>query len=261
MGTHIVFDPWWLDIDFPAEPDYVHGDNGDTPFGRAFGSAYEDNDDILDERQLREESERQQEEGGGEELVTRVYNQKREGSCVAQASCQANESIQAKTYGRANVVHLSAMSLYKQIGRSASSGATVSSGLRAMRDVGVLPLDSAENRAKYGAMVMENTGFKKAYPKNWHQTAERFQSVPGILTALARQLPVVVGRDGHSICYCRAIYDNGWKVLYANSWGDGWGFGLGSHAGGFGFDSTGKIRSSARWAYVIRSVRARNERL
>lgn len=184
------------------------------------------------------------------------------GNCVANACSQAHEIIQAKQSGKENVVHLSAISLYKRIGSSPNSGAMVSDGLEEMSERGVLPLDTPENRAKFGPSVMPNAGFRTAYPSGWEATAKKFaasewfviESVNELITALLNQHPVVVGRSGHSIAYCDVVYDgSNLMVGYCNSWGS-WGSGLGGHATGFGFDSLRLIRSSASWAFALRSV-------
>jgi hypothetical protein len=177
-------------------------------------------------------------------------------NCVANACSQAHEIIQAIQFGKENVTPLSAISLYKRIGSSPSSGAMVNDGLEEMAERGVLPLDNAANRAKYGDAVMPNTGFRTPYPANWEATAKQFRAVEWfivdtmdeLITALFNQHPVVVGRSGHSICYCDPVYQSGsLLVKYANSWGD-WG------DQGFGYDSLKLIRSSASWAFALRAV-------
>jgi hypothetical protein len=180
-------------------------------------------------------------------------------NCVANAFAQSNEIIQALQYGRDNVVHLSAMSLYKRIGRSASSGAMVSDGVAEMVKRGILPLDDEANRAKYGSAVMPNTGWRTPFPSNWEATAKLFRgheyfiirNSRELFTALCRQYPVVVGRAGHSICYVRPMKQNGRRVVkYANSWGN-WG------DNGYGYDSQRLYDQSARWAVAVRSTVSR----
>jgi hypothetical protein len=131
----------------------------------------------------------------------------------------------------------------------------VSDGLKEMKSRGILPLDNEANRTKY-QHVMPNTGFRTAYPSGWETTAAMFKgveayavtSVNGLMTALCRHEPVVVGRQGHSICYVRPMKKNGrWVAKYANSWGD-WG------DEGYGYDTLSQIKQSARWAFVLRSV-------
>jgi hypothetical protein len=250
-------DSKFLDVDFTQDPNYTFGNCGVKAFGvppfRSFGDEIE----VIPESQWRELIAQMDAAGGGaDQLVTRIYDQKSEGSCVANACSQACEIVQALQNGKENVVHLSAMSLYKRIGRSPSSGAMVDDGLEEMAEKGVLPLDNEENRAKFGAAVMPNTGWSTRYPADWEQTAKKFRatewficnSVAELISALLKQYPVVVGRSGHSICYTRPMYKNNALVVkYANSWGS-WG------DQGFGYDSMNLIRASASWAFALRSV-------
>ena len=268
MAGKIIVDDLFEDIDFTQDPAYVFGCNDESPYGASNYSTFEDSFRILTQDELRTEAERSAEEGGLEQLVTRVFDQRREGSCVSQACGQAAQLVQATQFGKDHVVQLSAMSLYKQIGRSARSGATVSSGLRKLSEIGMLPLDTAKNRERYGSQVMENIGFDNKYPAGWKETAKHFQaleysvlrSVDGILTALTRRQPVVVGRQGHSICYTTPIWSkNQWKFLYANSWGERGGQAAGDFRGGFGIDTISQIRKSAGWAFTVRAVRGRSE--
>lgn len=247
----------FTDVDFTRDPRYVRGDLG-VPFARLFGGeSYERAVGVLTDAEIARAMEQMEAEGGGaDKLVTRIYDQRQEGSCVANATSQSHEIVQALQFGLENVVHLSAISLYKRIGRSPQSGAMVSDGIDEMRKRGILPLDTPENRARFGGSVMPNTGFSTPYPPGWEETAKQFagfeghvvESVQGILSALCNQHPVVVGREGHSICYCRVIDRSGKRVVkYANSWGN-WG------DEGFGYDTENQIRKSANWAFALRSV-------
>lgn len=252
----------WLDIDFTAQERYVFGAFGPRAFDLNYRS-YESTVPVLSDSEIDAAIEAMDAAGGGaERLVTRIYNQKSEGSCVANACSQAHEVVQALQFGKDRVVHLSAMSLYKRIGRSPGSGAMVSDGLDEMTGTGILPLDTPENRALFGDSVMPNTGWREEFPDNWKDTAKKFagaefhvvESVAGLLTALCNQHPVVVGREGHSICYLRPMRKGNKRVvMYANSWGD-WGSAGGDFDAGFGFDSESQIRKSASWAFALRSV-------
>lgn len=218
--------------------------------------SYGDEAPVYPESQWKEMAEAMAKAGGGcTQLVTRVYNQKSEGSCVANATSQSHEIVQATQFGKDRVVHLSAISLYKRIGRSASSGAMVSDGLEEMSERGILPLDDEANKAKF-KHTMPNTGFKTPYPDGWEETAKMFgahewlvvNAVDELISALLNQHPVVVGRSGHSICYCDPVYKDGNLVVkYVNSWGD-WG------DEGYGYDSTKLIKSSSNWAFALRSI-------
>lgn len=254
-------DDRWLDIDFSKQPEYVFGDTG--PRVDLFASTYEDSVPVLSDSEIMASIEREEAEGGGaDRLVTRIYDQKQEGSCVANACAQANEMIQAKQFGKKRVIKLSAMSLYKRIGRSPGSGANVGDGVREMCTRGILPLDTPENRVLYGDAVMENTGFYEKFPDNWEATAlllagleyYTVKTLQGLKTALVRHEPVIVGRQGHSITYARLMRrGNSLVVKYPNSWHERWG------DKGFGYDSLSQMSQSAQYAYVLRSVKTRKQ--
>jgi hypothetical protein len=257
-----VINDEFVDVDFEKQPQFVFGDLGMGAFGSRV-SDYESTQPVLTDSQIMAEIEKIAEAGGGaERLVTRIMNQGREGSCVANAFTQANQVIQALQFGKHKVVPLSAISLYKRIGRSPGSGAMVSDGIEEMVERGILPLDTPENRARFGSDVMPATGFYEKYPSGWEDTAAKFKggeyhvvrSVEGLFTALCCQHPVVVGREGHSICYLRPMVRNGRRVvMYVNSWGN-WGSAGGDFGYGFGFDTESQVRKSASWAVAVRSV-------
>ena len=246
----------FLDVDFRTFPQYVKGYDS---FGHTHGyRAYEDSVNIIPESQWAGEVDAMTEAGNSARaLVTRIYDQGQEGSCVANATSQAHEIVQALQFGKERVTHLSAISLYKRIGRSPGSGAMVSDGMDEGAARGILPLDNEENRAKFGESVMPNTGFYEKYPDNWEETAKEFRfdeidvitSLAEMMTALIRRQPVVVGRQGHSICYAGLIRRSGSYVAeYPNSWRDTWG------DNGWGYDSLSQIRLSSGWAFTVRSI-------
>lgn len=249
-------DPRWIDVDFPNQPEYTRGDLG-VRFDSKMFTRFDEAFDVIPESQWKELAAEMDRLGTGcDQLVTRILNQRNEGSCVANAWTQAHQILQALQFGKANVVQLSAISLYKRIGRSPGSGAMVSDGMDEIEERGILPLDTPENRAKFGDAVMPPTGFYTKYPPNWEATAKKFRgvefytirSVAELQSALFQQFPVVVGRAGHSICYCRPVYRDGTLLdKYANSWGD-WG------DKGFGYDSMRLIRSSASYCFCLRSI-------
>lgn len=255
-------DDQFIDVDFEQDPNYVFGDTGVGLFGDC--GVYEDLYGVMSESEIDAAIERNTAEGiNGAILVSRIYNQLREGSCVANACAQAHEMVQAAQYGKANVIPLSAISLYKRIGRSPSSGAMVSDGLKEGHSRGILPLDTPENRARFGSHVMPNTGFHTAFPANWQQTANQIiyleydiiRTIAGLQTALVRHQPVVVGRQGHSITYADLTKRSGRRIApYPNSWGN-WGSAYAEMTTGFGFDTVAQMQQSARWAFTVRAVR------
>lgn len=260
----IDLDPRYIDVDFPTEPSYRFGDWGRPRFLQERFGVFEEAVETLPRSQWQAASEEIQAGGGGlEKLVTRIYNQGNEGSCVGNATSQCVEINQARQFGESNVVPLSAISLYKRIGRSPNSGSTLDDAYDEIRRRGILPLDTPENRQRFGDHVMPHTGFYTPFPSGWEETAKKFKgvegyvirSVEGIATALLKQIgPVVVGRQGHSICYTAIIYKGGrMYALYANSWGR-WGQAAGDMDYGFGSDSESQIRMSAGYAFCIHSV-------
>ena len=252
----------FLDIDFDKQPEYVAGYLGVGARGDLFAN-YESVASVMTDAQIDAAIEKMDAEGGGaERLITRIFNQKNEGACVANASTQANQIVQARQQGKDKVIQLSANSLYKRIGSSPSSGALVSDGIDEMVKHGILPLDTPENRKIFGNCVMPNTGYYEKFPAGWEQTAKLFKgaewtqirSTAALYTALCRCEPVVVGRQGHSICYVRPMRKNGRRIVkYVNSWGQ-WGDAGGDFTYGFGYDSDSFIRQSAQGAFALRSV-------
>lgn len=259
----IEIDDKFVDVDFEKDPLYVFGDQGARLFGDPRFHEYGDVVPVIPESEWKGLVEKMEaESGGNERLITRIFNQGNEGSCVGNAGTQAHQIVQALQFGKESVVQLSASSLYKQIGRSPSSGAMVDDALEAGTGTGILPLDTPENRAKFGEAVLPHTGFNKPFPSNYKETAKKFRyheclvirNVAQLVTAGINQHPTVVGRAGHSIVYCRPTYKNGkLGFIYVNSWGQ-WGFAAGDFDSGFGFDSLSMVNSSARWAYAVRSV-------
>lgn len=251
----------FLDVDFTRCEQYLHGYVPDSlATANTFGN-YADVEEIIPESQWQAECERLDDSGmGNEHLVTRIYNQMQEGSCVANACCQAVEAIQALQFGLENVVHLSAISLYKRIGSSPNSGAMVSDGMKELQRRGALPLNNEENQKRF-SHTMPNTGFRTPFPTGWETTGSMFRALEVLVHTSVDSLvsgcfkwPTIVGRQGHSICYFRPTYKQGRIVApYANSWGD-WGGAWGSQQSGWGFDSLSQIKMSAGWAFSIRSV-------
>lgn len=261
MPHEIAINDEFVDVAFDRQPQFVAGCTG--PGDLNLFSSFESSAPMLTRSQAIEIAEKRQAIGGGlERLVVEVKNQKNEGSCVGNAGTQGMQVIQAWTYGKSNVTLLSAIATYKQIGSSPSSGANVADCLTALQRVGTLPLDTPANRAAFGAHVMPATGFYSRYPDGWKETAKKFRiaeatvirTIEGLWTALLSGIPVVVGREGHSILYVGVVYKNGkLYFLYVNSWGK-WGIAAGDLDYGFGLDSENQGAKSAQWAFGVRSI-------
>ena len=253
-------DDQFLDVDFTEDPNYVFGDNGVNLFGDC--EFFEDAEEVYDDAQVRAACELQEANGSLEWFVRSVFDQGREGSCVGNAATKLFETMLEEHLGVGQGIDLSAISLYKQIGRSASSGASVSDAFVRLQDTGVLPLDTPKNRARFGEHVMPATGFSTRFPDGWKETAKKFRiaggkairSLAGLKTALAKGRGVVVGREGHSIFYVGIRWKGGrYVVPYLNSWRETWGQAMGRMKGGFGWDSESQIKKSASWCFCIDS--------
>lgn len=263
----LTIDPRYVDYDFRTDPQFVPGDLAppdarfeENPFFYGF-QGYGEVYGVLSEAERTQQIERLDAEGGIERLVRWILNQRREGACVGFAQTQAQMTCGAKQFGEANIVHLSGVSAYQPIGRSPNSGAMVSDALEKGQQLGVIPLDTPDNRQRFGSVVMPENGFYTKRPQGWEQVAAQFRIAEYLVIRNVAELeqaginghPIVVGRSGHSICYLRPSLRSGRGFLYVNSWG-GWGFGAGGHTAGFGFDSSRLVSSSARWAFAVCSV-------
>ena len=256
-------DDKYVDYDFQTDPAFVFGDLGNPLFGSPFES-YEDRYGTLSDSEIQAEIERTEAEGLGQEnVITRVYNQKNEGSCVANAYGAGHELCQAIQVGTENVIPLSAISLYDRIGRSAQSGAMVSDGWDELVRGGIGPLDTPKNRERFGNRVKSNTGFRTAYPTGYKELMLEFvgveatiiRSLQGLKSAGVTPGGIIVGREGHSILYVRIRTKSGRFVfMYVNSW-DRWGQPAGNMEYGFGHDTLSQIQKSASYAVKIRAVK------
>jgi len=257
-------DQQFVDVDFTKDPNYVCGYTGKQSELAAKLCRYEDAAKVYTDAEAREIADNLAKTSAGMEwLVAAIKNQKQEGSCVGNGSTQAFEIVQGLKFGKDRIVQISAMSLYKRIGNSAQSGAVVSDAWDELEAKGVLPLDNEENKKRF-KHTHPATGFSKPLPNGWEETARLFKgleasvcdTMPELLSALCNGHPVVVGREGHCICYVRPFVKDGrWAMLYANSWGD-WGIGAGDHKAGFGVDTETQIKKSSDWAFAIRSITA-----
>lgn len=257
-------DPRFIDVVFPDQPEFTFGCQPEPAYSGLMRAFYEDVVPVMSEDELRRVATEMQASGGGlSRYITRICNQRNEGSCVGNMEAQMMQVLQAIQFGKENVTQLSQTAAYKLIGSSPNSGASISDALDMGTDIGILPLDTPTNRAKFGNFVMPENGFRSPWPAgDWKAVAANFRfterfvirSVAGLLTALCNEHPVGVGRSGHSILYLDPIFKDGkWYVLYVNSWGE-WGTGAGDFTFGFGLDSANLIRSSASWCFAARAV-------
>jgi hypothetical protein len=247
-----------IDVDFTQDKRYVPGFNG---FGESVNKLrnFSDVTDMIPESQWRPIFEERKARGlSARSLVTRIFDQGQEGSCVANQCAQAHEMLQAKELGKDRVTLLSPISLYKRIGSSAGSGAYIGDAMDESMETGILPLDTPENRARFGDKVMPHRGFREPYPDDWKPTAGLFKfdeafigrGLTEMMTALAKLWLVGVGRAGHSILYPEYEYEDDGDLFapYPNSWTTGWG------DEGWGKDSRRMMQSASGMFIVYRST-------
>ncbi len=252
----------YVDFDFTKDPRYVPGYTAEHlgAFKANFASLpkYSDNFDILSDSDLKDAANEAAKVGGNARLITRIFDQGNEGSCVGNAFTQGHQVCQARLGGKHRVIQMSAMSLYKQIGSSPNSGANIGDAMERLEDTGILPLDTAENKQRF-KHTMSHRGFRQSWPDGWKETAKLFgncemfvaESFQEAATAIARGRCVGVGRAGHSILYVDLIYDDGWAFDYANSWTEDWGFAKGDFQGGFGRDTRRLYNEACDWCVVF----------
>ncbi len=256
----------FLDYDFTKDPNYVRGYEPGAKLDETMFARYEDVAEIIPRDKWKDAAMAIKEAGGSISLnVQWLLNQLREGSCVGNGTTGGCQVVQAMQYGKERAVQMSAISLYKQIGGSAQSGASVNDALTAMQEVGELPLDTEENKKRF-KHTMPATGFSTPYPDGWKDTAKLFRieeatickSVDEEVSAGLAGHPRVVGRDGHCIYYIEPTWDEksgGILQPYVNSWGP-WGDSYLSIPKGIGYDSTRTQASASGWCFAIRSVTA-----
>lgn len=197
------------------------------------------------------------------ELITWVCDQDGEGSCVSNATTKQHEVIQARQFGMDQVVRLSPVSLYKETGSSPGSGSTLDDNISVISSRGVLPLDTAENKARFSATFPHN-GFYTKYPSGYLNVCKLFTdheyyditSMEGFMTALLKGFPVLYARQGHCILGVRVFLQGSKRIWgYCNSWGN-WGDRLNQNISyGMGYDSESLIRSCAYGSVALRSIK------
>ncbi|GIV50782.1 MAG: hypothetical protein KatS3mg038_1303 [Candidatus Kapaibacterium sp.] len=253
------FDDIFVDLDFSRVTEYGTGDLG---YGDAVFADYEDSLGVIPEAEWQEHVEELERRNiGCEHLIVHIYNQGRVGSCTSHATCQAMMIAAAVQFGRQRTPILSPISLYKRVARGPNSGSTIEDNVDEAMGRGVLPADVSEQSARF-KHVMPSGDWHARFPQGWEETARQFlldevyvcRSVAAVVSALLRGHPVIVGRDGHAICYVRPTYRRGaLSVIYANSWGQ-WGVGVGPWEYGFGLDSARQLERASTWAVAVRTV-------
>lgn len=161
--------------------------------------------------------------------VVKIYSQGRSSACVGFALAQAVMGTRVRRFGKANWVSLSGMFSYKLTGGTFGSGTSIKAGCDGGFK-GLLPEDTAENRAKF-AHTYSMDNFNQPVPPNWLDTGKFFaiakiakaRGSDEICSGLLSRLCGITGRDGHCIPYLLLdFYKDDPYARGPNSWGKGW---------------------------------------
>lgn len=184
--------------------------------------------------------------------VGRIMNQGSEGSCAGFMATQALETIIRMTFGMDAGVDLSAMSLYKRTGSGPKSGSGIDENILEAEERGILPLDTATNKARF-KHTHSATGYRfNPLPTGWHETGKLFRphefyeitTFDEMVSALLSGFVCGYGRKSHAICMVQPVIEGRHvRVKYANSWGATW------NGDGFGHDSEALINSRGGLRY------------
>lgn len=198
------------------------------------------------------------------DLIVLVHDQDGEGSCVAESKTAQWEIKCVETLGPDQFIPLSAASLYRRTGSSPGSGSTLSANLREMRSKGALPLDTADNRARF-KHVHRAVGYRTPLPEDWEETGALFkedeyvdlEDVESLGSAILTNKPVTYARSSHCITAVKMIgrrRTNNLRFGYLNSWGQ-WGTRLNDRFSyGMGIDSFSTVNRVASGATALRSI-------
>jgi hypothetical protein len=256
----------FVDVDFPTVARRHQRLMGMNPrlenAGHAGIRLLGDTMEVIPESQWKDLIEHKNSSGGMvRPFIRYVHDQNGEPSCVSNAFAGAHEAKQVELFGAATMTVLAPISLYRRVG-TPRSGSSLTSNMREMQSIGILPIDNDANRAKYPHTSPHN-GYGKRPPSGWESTANLFrngewvdiESWAEMVTALLNGHPVIYARSGHCILAIGLSYRSGSLYLeYLNSWGD-WGAALNEHFSyGVGFDSLRVAKSASYGAMALISI-------
>lgn len=202
--------------------------------------------------------------------ITTPHDQDGEPSCTYNATALAHEITFNTAFGDHNCIGLSPISGYRWNG-TRSSGSSVGGAIKWLAETGLLPVNSAANKAKVEAGLFKHVhphnGYGTAFASGWKETAKFFRadewyrvsSVEAWVSAILNGFVCVGGRQSHCIAHCGLAMNSG-KLLsvYAQSWGIPYGFALETSIGTiktFGADSESLIRTMvSREGWCLRTV-------
>lgn len=198
--------------------------------------------------------------------IVHKKNQKSEPSCVYNATAHAFQNKWNVQFGDHNAISMSPMSGYRWNG-TRTSGSSVGGAIKWLSEVGLLPTDNPENRARF-KQVHPDVGYSEPFMQNWKtETAPMFradewywvESVEEWWSSVINGDDCVGGRDSHCIDHCGLGLDgNSILSFYVQSWSVPWGFKLETSIGPlttFGADSESKVRTmTSRDGWALGSV-------
>lgn len=253
--------PSLIDVD-PDQwrPGHPFGGFIETEEDRSFGSAFPDA--LLIPRREWKDRIRQRKEYGVSLLNYAMpkNDQTPESSCVYNATEAAWRAIWIKCgYPE---LHLSPMSGYIRVTRRRHSGSYMWEAGEQLRDYGLLPENTTENKRLFHHTFHQNTPFvqRERLPDGWEETAQHFRADPDdwmridsseqFASAVLNDFPVVYGRRGHSICAMDLVWSRGKPLIeYLDSYGTKGG----RSERGTLYDSESRWATGGAWA--LRAVR------
>ena len=110
-------------------------------------------------------------------------------------------------YGEHRWYELSALSMYKRIGRSAGSGAYIGDCADELDTRGILPSDNATNVATWEHTHQDSGGWSNRLPSGWESTGKKWRCQVYRVTdreswftvTMMYQLRIHLGRSRHAI--------------------------------------------------------------
>lgn len=267
-----MIDSNFVDVDFEAEAIASRRMCGwlpSPPHEQRFAGIYEATNKVYPRSEWKDIIKRKDDLGTWPCRIIRfLHDQNGEPSCVYNAAALAMQLAWNFQFGPSYGAKFSAISGYRHNG-TPHSGSTVGGAARWLESVGLQPSQIPDNEwlREHGARLHPDNGYRTDQADGWKHTARMFRidewfrvtSVEGWFSAMADGWACVGGRDGHCICHVElAMEGNDLLSIYAQSWGEGWGFTMpifGREAKSFGADSERKIRTMvARDAWACRTV-------
>lgn len=191
----------------------------------------------------------------------KINNQRPESSCVYNAAEECLRLRRNLALGIAHAIDLSPMSGYCRVARSRHSGSSVAGAQAELSTRGLLPEDTARNRALFRHVCHQNSPFirESQLPDGWELTGRHFVVDEWLRiadrdqfgSALLQDLPICYGRGGHSITAIDLLWDDG-RRAYLCEYLDHYGPERGN--GGYLYDTERMWATGGAWACLTTSL-------